>query len=319
MLVKKYFTRPKDPQGIKLQERDYHLLALLDDYRFLDTLMLWQLARRKYPALSYDVVKHRLYSLWTNGYIQRPIQQVAWMVESNDFHLISCLSEKGAEAVALRLGRDFHQTTWRVDQERANFRLLAHQLAISRFRAAVELCGAFQILFWFHDRQFKRRVGFQIETQFQRQLLQAEYVGERVFQMIQPDSFFLLQSERKIQAYALEIDMGTVSAPAMARKYLIYQQFLRGLRESPMVIEKRPISHFLVLTVCPDESPYEEKRKGVRIRQLQFAVRELDEKKRGYRAFWFTTADRFNWRQAQSLLKSIWQTPIPGEMLSLLD
>lgn len=63
-------------------------------------------------------------------------------------------------------------------------------------------------------------------------------MGERLFQMVQPDFFFLLQSERKIQAYALEIDLGMVSAPAMARKYLIYQQFLRGLKERPMVIEK---------------------------------------------------------------------------------
>jgi hypothetical protein len=317
MLIKKYFTRPAQPRGIKLQEYDYRILALLDEYRFLDTLMIWHLVKLFYPEMKLDALKHRLHALWRNGFIDRPPEQVSLLIKRDDFHLISCLTEKGARVVAERFGRSFEKTLWRVNQERANFRLLEHQLAISRFRAAIQLAQSFEMLLWLHDRQFRKSVTFRIETHEQRYLLQAAFVGEQLTCKVEPDSFFILRNHGKTQAYALEIDRGTASRKALARKYLAYYKMLKALSQHPFTIEGHEIRHFRVLTVTSDERYFE--RPGVRIKHLRELIQTLDEKGQGYRAFWFTSEDQFSWQNPQSILKPIWQTPKEGELLTLID
>lgn len=318
MLIKKYFIRPQNPRGIKFQEYDYLILGLLDEYRFLDTLMLWHLVKLSYPEMKFDALKHRLHALWRNQFIDRPPEQLTIFIKNNDFHLISCLTEKGARVVAERLGRDFEKTLWRVNQERANFRLLEHQLAISRFRAAIQLSNAFEILLWLHDRQFSKSVTFRIETQEQKYLFQASYIGEQTTRKVEPDSFFILKDNRKTQAYTLEIDRGTASRKALARKYLAYYKMLKALQQQrPLLIEGQEIKHFRVLTVTPNERYFE--KPGVRIRHLRELIQTLDEKGQGYRAFWFTSEDQFSWQEPATILKPIWQTAKDGERLSLTD
>lgn len=317
MLIKKYFTRPLNPKGIKLQEYDYRILALLDEYRFLDTVMIWYLIKLYYPEMKFDALKHRLHALWRNSFIDRPPEQLSILIKQDDFHLISCLTEKGARTVAERFGRDSQQTLWRVNQERANFRLLEHQLAISRFRAAIQLSNAFDILLWLHDRQFSKNVTFRIETHEQRYLLQASHIGEQTTRKVEPDSFFILKDNRKTQAYALEIDRGTASRKALARKYLAYYKMLKALQQKPLIIEGHEINHFRVLTVTPDERHFE--KPGTRIKHLRELIQILDEKGQGYRAFWFTSEDKFSWQKPDSILASIWQTPKDGELLTLTD
>lgn len=326
MLIKKYFNRPKNLKGIRLQEPvDYRILALHDDFRFLKSNMLFELLRQYHPEVTLDRFKHRLSALWANSYLDRPAEQLSLLVREDDFHLISCLTEKGAEVVSRHFGRDFQKTTWRANQDKVSYRLLEHQLAISRFRATIQLANAFEVIFWLHDRQFEKRVRYRVSTEKQQRLLGAEYPGEEVSQIIRPDSFFMLRkcdNKCDIHAYALEIDLGSQTVAAMARKYLAYYKLLRGLERNPITVEGKEISHFRVLTVSPDEGRFE--NPGTRIKHFQESVRAIDDRpikgeSAGYRAFWFTTEDKFSWQDPKSILKAIWQTSQQGEVLSLLD
>jgi len=319
MLIKKYFHRPKDPKSIKFQEYDYRALALLDEYRFLDSQMLFHLLKLYHPNLTWHTAKHRFHALWRNGYIERPPEQLSILVKRDKFHLIMCLTKKGAEMVAQHYGRDFQKTTWRVDQERANFRMLEHQLAISSFRACMELSQKFSIPFWLHDRQFKKSVSFTVQTELQRRALDAKHIGQQVTQTIIPDSFFCVLLQDTPVYIALEIDMGTSSIRAMARKYLAYYKFLKALEQQPISVMDHRVNHVWVLTVSPDERYFE--RPGLRIAHLREAVRAVCEADDGpilgWRAFIFTTADRFNWQQAQTILQPMCQTPNENEFISL--
>jgi len=316
MLVKKYFQRPKNPRGIKLQAHDYRLLALLDDYRFLTSQLLWELAKLYHPKLTYDTLKHRLHALWRNSYIDRPPEQLSILVKQDDFHLIYCLTEKGARTVAEHYGRDFKKTTWRVNQERANFLLLEHQLAISKFRATVQLSQAFKINFWFHDRQFERPITFRAFTERQRQLFGARYIGQAIKRNVQPDSFFQLGN----LTFALEIDRGTAGPKAMAKKYLSYYKFLKLLAREPLKLEGREIKSFYVLTVSPDESHFE--RPGVRTRHLKETVKAIAEgdqgPKGGWKLFLFSTEDRYSWQKPKTITEPIWEDP-DGQTFYLLN
>jgi hypothetical protein len=314
MLVKKYFQRPKDPRGIKLQEYDFRILALLDEYRFLDTRMVWELVKLFHPKLTWDTLKHRLHALWRNGYIDRPPEQLSILVKQDRFHLIMCLTKRGARAVSEHYGRDFQKTTWRVNQERANFLLLEHQLAISKFRAAVQLSGSFKIDFWFHDRQFEKPVVFRAHTEIQRRVFGARYVGQAVRRKVQPDSFLKLDG----RSFALEIDRGTAGPKAMARKYLVYYKFLKLIEEEPLIVGKHEIKSFYVLTVSPDESHFE--RPGIRTKHLKEVVRAVTEgdsgPKGGWDLFLFTTEDQYNWQRPETITRPIWESP-DGETFSL--
>lgn len=322
MLIKKYFHRPQDPKGIKFQEYDYRALALLDDYRFLDSEMLFRLLKLYHPQLTWDTAKHRFHALWRNGFIERPPEQLSILVKQDKFHLVMCLTKKGAELVAQHYGRDFQKTTWRVDQERANFRMLEHQLAISRFRATLELSQQFQIPFWLHDRQFQKSLSFTIQTELQRKALDADHIGQRVTKTIVPDSFFALSHQNNSPAYiALEIDMGTAGTKAMASKYLSYYNFLKAIEQQPLSVLGHCISRLWILTVSPDERHFE--RPGLRVAHLKEAVRAMAESDHGpalgYRAFIFSTQDQLSWQEPESILRPIWQTPNQNENLSLLS
>lgn len=320
MLIKKYFIRPQHPRGLKLQPYDYRALALLDEYRFLDSRMLWELLKLWHPQLTWDTAKHRLHALWSNGFIERPPEQLSILIKQDRFHLIMCLSERGARVVAEHYGRDLQQTTWRVNQERANFRLLEHQLAISRFRAAVQLSQSLEILVWLHDRQFHRNVAFRVDTEHQQRLFDAHSIGERISRKVEPDSLFVFRANGATHAAAVEIDQGSASVKALARKFAAYYKTLQAISQQPVTVGGHPLSHFWVLTVSPGETHYE--RPGVRVGHLQESVRAISERDRGplhgHRSFLFTTADQFSWEQPTSILEPIWQTPNEGERYSLL-
>lgn len=311
---------------MRFQDYDYRILGLLDDYRFLDTQMVWHLVKLYHPELTFDTLKHRLHALWRNAYIDRPPQQLSLLVMEDDFHLIMCLTEQGARLVSKHYGRDWQRTSWRAKQDKASYRLLEHQLAISRFRAAIQLSRAFTIPLWLHDRQFTKKVTFPIKTEKQLRLLNTVYrqrtgqepvVGVQVTQMVQPDSFFILDGKNGSQIYALEIDRGSQTVATMARKYLTYYKMMKRLQQEPIRVDGHQIGQLRVLTVSPDETRFE--KPGVRMRHFQEAVRTLDEKGKGPRSFWFTTEDQFSWTKPDSILKPIWQTPRQEELLSLLD
>ena len=324
MIIKKYFTRPDPPPGMRIRPYDYEVLRILDDYRFLDSRTLWRITRLSYPDLTWDTFKHRLFKLWANGFMARPEEQTVHWIKSDDYHLIHCLTVQGARTVAEHFHRDFQQSTWRVNQERTNFRFLGHQLQISRFRAAIELSGAFDLLFWRHDRQYSHRVAFTPNTPAQKSLFSPRDLTREgiAAKNVEPDSLFCGRHEQGTAVCSLEIDNGTASNVKASQKYLYYYKLLHSLPQNPAKVDGYTIPHFWVLTVSPDETSAEHGRAGLRMKHLQEGVRAIAEgdhgpQFEGYRSFLFSTQDRFSLDDPSSILQEIWETP-NSESRSLL-
>jgi len=302
---------------MRWQDYDWTALKILNDYRFLTSPILFQLVKLQHQKLSYQTFKHRITALYRAGFLERPKEQIALMVRSDDFHLVTCLSEDGAELMAHRFGLDQEKITWRADQEKVNFRLLEHQLSVAKFRAAVELSRAFKILFWLSDGQFYKTISFRPTTEEQKRITEAEYIGATVKETIRPDSFFGLANDNRVNFYALEIDRGTQVLKTMARKYLAYYKLIKTLETEPLKVQDQEIRHLRVLTISPDESKFE--NPGLRIKHLKEQTQLIDERGKGYRAFWFTTEDKITWQKPETILKKNWQTPLENDILSLID
>ena len=318
MLIKRYFTKPKEPARVRLQNYDWTALKILNDYRYLTTPILYQLVKLHHPNLSNETFKHRITALWRGGFLERPKEQIALMVRSDDFHITMCLSESGAEMLARQFGLDEEKLSWRADQERVGFRLLEHQLSVAKFRASIELSRAFKILFWLSDGQYYQTIYFRTTNEEQKKITEADYIGAQVKETIRPDSFFGLAKDNQVNFYALEIDRGTQVLKTMAKKYLAYYKLIKNLEREPVKIENQEIRHLRVLTISPDESKFE--NPGLRIKHLKEQTRLIDEKEKGHRSFWFTTEDKIDWQKPKTILDKIWQTPTEEkEILSLVN
>jgi hypothetical protein len=318
MLIKRYFTKPKEPARMRWQNYDWTTLKILNDYRFLTSPILHQLVKLQHPNLPFETFKHRITILWRAGFLERPKEQVALMVRSDDFHITMCLSKAGAEALAYHFGLDEEKLSWRAEQEKVGFRLLEHQLSVAKFRATVELSKAFKILFWLSDGEYYQTIYFRPSTQEQKRITEAEYIGAQIKETIRPDSFFGLANDGRVNFYALEIDRGTQILKTMARKYLAYYKLIKNLEREPLKIQNQEIKHLRVLTISPDESKFE--NPGLRIKHLKEQTRLIDEKEKGHRSFWFTTEDKIDWQNPKTISTKIWQTPLEEkEILSLVD
>ena len=315
-----HFKRPERPKRMILKDYDLRVLDLVDEFRFLDSALIYALLKLDYPEMKYDRLKHRLQKLWANGFLDRPAEQVVLAIREEQSHLIYTLTAEGADLLAYRWGKDPERLKWRTDRNGASFRFIAHQLAISRFRAAIYLAGEFSIPFWLGDGGFTKRVTFRLQTERQAALFK-RHPGEPVRVTVVPDSFFGLEREGKTHFYALEIDRGTRTVRDMARKFLGYYKLLQGIRRSPLRVEGHEVNSFRILTVTPRGA---QRYEGARLNNLRAAARAVDERGKGLRNFWFAKESEIRWEEPESALRPIWQTPIEGEgeregYLSLLD
>ncbi len=330
MLKPYYYNRPRGISSLQVTPQDLELLRLMDEYRVLDSELLWALLKRRLNRnIPYDTLKRRLTKLWRAGFLERPPEQVVLAIRHGQRHLIYTLGREGLNFLKGRLTqpeRERLKTLKRVrrrkgwskeDPRRLSYLFLEHSLALARFRAALELAGL-RVEPWLGDGEVRWKVRFTPQTEAQRRVLGLRPAGwggagaGPIELTLQPDAFFGLALGRRKAFHALELDRGSEKALRVGKKILGYYKLLKGLRASKasLAVEGEKVEHFRVLFVVPD------RRRADRLKEL---VRAVDEKgHRGDRAFWFALQERVDWRRPETARARIWQTA-PGEVFSLLD
>lgn len=302
MLKQYYFKRPQEEPRIILQERDLKILDLIDEFRFLDSMMLYKLIKLYYPGSYQDAIKRRLYKLWANGYLERPKEQVLLYLRDEQRHLVYTLAEEGTDILAAKLGKDREKLKWRLKQDELSYKFIEHALAISKFRTTLYLNQqeqGFKILFWKGDGELQKKITFRIETEKQAALFRVKQQGEKITLNVRPDSFFGLQKNNQIRFYEVELDRGSRTVKDMALKLLALYKLNQGIKERPLVLEGFPINKFKVLILSPSE---------LRIKHLQESLRAIAERGEGLQRFLFTTIAKVDLNKPEALLEPIWQT-----------
>ncbi len=178
-------------------------------------------------------------------------------------------------------------------KKKAGREYIDHTLMISRFRATLDLAlqpqGKTHLIAWQKESADLKAV---IKTK-----------GQRL--VIKPDGFFTIQHRGKPLHFFLEADRSTMTN----------QRYLAKLRAYWLWWEKGGhqrtfnIPNFRVLTLTISE-----KRKE----NLRALARQADDKKRGSTMFSFTCEKSFRLEDPETILKSVWQTPVDDARHPLL-
>lgn len=311
MIKSYYFNRPKEKPRLILQERDLRILDLLDEFRFVDSLMIYKLIKLYYPGSYADGVKRRLRKLWINGYLERPTEQVILYLRNNQRYFVYTLAEAGADILAYKLGKDREKLKWRLKEDEYSFKFIEHALEVSKFRSVIYLGqkeNDFQIRFWLGDGEFEKNVGFIIQTKAQEALFRVKQLGERVTLKVRPDGFFGIQKQEQIRFFELELDRGTRTLKDMALKMLALYKLMQGIRQEPLVLEGQNIKKFKVLILAPSE---------LRIKHLRESVEAISERGEFLNRFLFCQIDKVN-LEGPKIFEKVWQNA-KGEIVSLLE
>jgi len=168
---------------------------------------------------------------------------------------------------------------------------LEHTLAVSEFRVNLELAVALSAAtdLFFYQRGDKSLVSRVSDPSRKKKYL-----------VVAPDAFFGLSIVGNGKSYFfLEVDLGTETLTRFAEKITAYKQFWKSGKYTDIYSYK----HFRVLTIAES---------GRRLMNLIEATRKAG----GKNMFLFTT---FSQIEKHSVLGQIWQSPIPGKPINLLE
>lgn len=201
--------RPKEPQGMRLEERDKELLEAI--HAFDGMLSGPQIERLFFN--SWRVTRERLGKLWQNGYINKPSRRQRAALPA----MIYWLDSAGAEVVAGRQGVSLREFKW---VSRPRWGQVEHDLAVNDFRIAVmdaaERSTFLELGVWFSEgvfRSWRDSVEYHGRDGSRRQI-------------VTPDGYCELLMGGKKFRLLLEIDMATKDNPRFldekARPFLAY-------------------------------------------------------------------------------------------------
>jgi hypothetical protein len=202
------YTRPRVPLPMRLTGRDRAILEAIHAYDGM--LSLKQIDRLFFSGDGKTQPRHRMRTLFTNGFVQMPDARTIHKVPLGE--TIYWLGEKGAEVVAESYGATASDLSWR---RNPRWSQLEHDLAVNDFRLWVQqACTA--------DPQLELRQWVP-ETDFLAYPDTVEFDDERGHnrkRQVRPDGFFLIARSRPDRpkpdgfAFLLEIDMATHSNPS---------------------------------------------------------------------------------------------------------
>jgi hypothetical protein len=208
------YSRPKDPQPVRLTRRDEEILKMI--HAFDGLLSLRQIDQLFFAGEGRTQPRARMRSLFHNGYVNMPdVNQHRRYVPLGE----TCyfLDHKGAEIVAALFGEELARFRWR---NTPRWSLIAHDLKVNDFRLnvmqACTLAVGMHLYEWIPEGDFlvePERVTFQTSD---------GYTRTRQFR---PDGFFRvrrpsLRHPGKLEdfAFLLEVDMGTEDNPRFVRE-----------------------------------------------------------------------------------------------------
>jgi hypothetical protein len=208
MTRKRPYTRPRVPPPMRLTGRDRAILEAI--HAFDGMLSLKQIDRLFFSGDGKTQPRHRLRTLFTNGFVQMPDARTIHHVPLGE--TIYWLGEKGAEVVAESYGTTLSEISWRRNPRWAQ---LEHDLAVNDFRLWVQrACAAdpqLELRQWVPETDF---LAYPDTVEFNDER------GQKRKRQVRPDGFFLIARPRPDRAkpegfaFLLEIDMATHSNPS---------------------------------------------------------------------------------------------------------
>lgn len=132
------FERPAQPRLIRMSAREEALLTNVARFRVASAAQLAAL-----DGGSHQNVERALLGLWENGFLERPVAQVAGRkLENGSRSLVYAMTRKGA-AYLRKQGFDVRRRLLDgIDKERrAGWRFIEHSVAISEFLVRLEIAA----------------------------------------------------------------------------------------------------------------------------------------------------------------------------------
>ena len=257
---RKLFERPEQPRALRLTERHFALLENIAQLRLASSAQLAAL-----DGGSEQNVSRALLALYENGYVERPVAQVASrLLHEGSRPMIYGLTRSGAQL----LRRHGHEVRRRlldgIDKERgAGWRFIEHTVAVSEFLVSLELAtrGREDVRLLTRgeiledapksrrDRQVKLEASIRIGGSLRKN-------------GVVPDALFGLRFGDESESYfMLEIDRGEMPVERykntyrtyFAKKMLTYYEAFRQRRH----VFDLGIQNFRVLTVTTDQARIE--------------------------------------------------------------
>lgn len=272
-------TNKKPNQRLRLQPRDIEIFKNLAEYRFLDSQQILALHPLKSGGVRYHQL--RLQYLFHHSYIDRPPSQLSYYRVRN--HMIYALGKKGAEIIYAGDPYLRGRIDWQQKNHEVKFPFLAHALMIADFRVAltkaVKQSPNMELAQWQQGKELRDTVSLK---------------GRKL--MVVPDAFFTVKQQDKTYNFFLEADRSTMTLERIRQKIAAYWHWKEEGRHE----KKFNIQRFRVLTITISE----ERKENIRKIAKQGIGRPG-----GYPLFLFACEKNYDFKEPESILKPIWQSP----------
>src|ERR1700682_1398072 len=135
---RRFFERPEEPRPLRITSRDIELLRNIARLRLASATQLAAL-----DGGSAQNVSRALLALFENGYVERPVAQVASrLLYEGSRPTIYALTRKGAGLLRKHGEEVRRRLLAGIDKERgAGWRFIEHTVAIAEFWTALELAA----------------------------------------------------------------------------------------------------------------------------------------------------------------------------------
>ena len=272
---------------MRLTNRDTEIVLAVYRYRFINAHQIEALFFPPDPEKGRSrkqSCQRRLQRLFHHGFLTRiPLPIV---LGAGRTPYVYALDERGADIVAVELGVDRPNVSWKSADNKVKPLFLDHTQAINTLRVIVERldnAGKVSLATWTDEGTLQ-------STEMQDKLPYRMH-GARVSRII-PDAYFALEVVFGSPAahFFLEIDQGTMSNSRWKDKILAYIQFRQSGRSEKYFNTR----NFRMLTVTTTA-----KRLG--------NLKKTTESAEGGQHFWFTTHDQLSIWKPESLLTLKWQ------------
>lgn len=278
------YKRADEPPPMRLTQRDKAIILAVYHYRLLSSEQIEALFfPSEQPRGCQTSCQRRLQLLFHHQYLARVFQPI--ILGEGRTPYVYALDEKGADLAAATLGVDRAGIGWQPKVNQVGISFIAHTLAVNDVRVVMTLLTRqtpLKLVEWVSEADFR--------TAEYAQRVPIRMRGGRTIRNY-PDGYMRLALPGAAQdAHSfLEVDQGTMSNNRWQDKVRAYDEFRRrGLSQ-----HHYGTSHFRILTITT--SP----------KRLQ-NLKQATEKAGGDHYFWFTTQDRVNLWQPQTLLDPIW-------------
>jgi DNA-binding transcriptional ArsR family regulator len=305
---RRFFERPAEPRTLRITARDIDLLRNIARLRLTSATQLAAL-----DGGSAQNVSRALLALFENGYVERPVAQVASrLLYEGSRPTIYGLTRKGA-ALLRQHGEDVRRRLLDgIDKERgAGWRFIEHTVSIAEFWVSLELAARGR-----EDlRVLERGEILEDAPKSKRDRLVRLEASIRIGGVLKknavvPDALFGLRMNDEVENFfMLEIDRGEMPVERFkntqrtyfAKKMLTYYQANRQQRH----VHELGIPNFRVLTLTTNAR---------RVEQMLRALRTITDGK-GSNMFLFADQSRFS---GSNPLKMDWVSG-RGERVRLCD